>query len=216
MQMSGTEMMRIANLNSMEVQVDVSENDIIRVGVGDQVDIEVDAFLDKIFKGTVTEIANSASNISSGALNTDQVTNFIVKIRINPESYNELVVPGQRFPFRPGMSASVDIYTNEKNDILSVPIQAVTAREIDPDEEDEKDEKEFKEVVFVFSADTVAMKEVKTGIQDDEYIEILEGLGDEDEVVTGPYKTISSKLEDGEEAHIKKEDKDKDKKKNKN
>ncbi|MBT8191518.1 MAG: efflux RND transporter periplasmic adaptor subunit [Bacteroidia bacterium] len=216
MQMSGTEMMRIANLNSMEVQVDVSENDIIRVGVGDLVDIEVDAFLDKIFKGTVTEIANSASNISSGALNTDQVTNFIVKIRINPESYNELVVPGQRFPFRPGMSASVDIYTNEKNDILSVPIQAVTAREIDPDEDDEKDEKEFKEVVFVFSADTVSMKEVKTGIQDDEYIEILEGLGDEDEVVTGPYKTISSKLEDGEEAHIKKEDKDKDKDKKKN
>ena len=212
-QMSGTEMMRIANLNSMEVQVDVSENDIIRVSVGDKVDIEVDAFLDKIVLGTVTEIANSASNIASGALNTDQVTNFIVKIRIDPDSYSELVVPGQKFPFRPGMSASVDIYTNEKHDVLSVPIQAVTAREIDKNKDDDKDDKEFKEVVFVFAADTVAMKEVKTGIQDDEFIEILEGLNPEDKVVTGPYKAISSKLEDGEDAYI--QEKEKDKKKDK-
>ncbi|NNL91570.1 MAG: HlyD family efflux transporter periplasmic adaptor subunit, partial [Saprospiraceae bacterium] len=190
MQMTGTEMMRIANLNSMEVQVDVSENDIIKVSIGDRVEIEVDAYLDKVVEGTVTEIANSASNIGGigSALNTDQVTNFIVKIRINPESYQDLIKPGMQYPFRPGMSASVDIFTNEVKDVITVPIQSVTARE-EKDEDDKpkkedtnkdqkEEDKEFKEVVFVYAADTVAMVEVKTGIQDDEYIEILSGIAD--------------------------------------
>lgn len=215
-QMTGTEMMRIANLSSMEVQVDVSENDIIRVSTEDKVEIEVDAYLDKIFTGTVTEIANSASNVAGAgaALNTDQVTNFIVKIRIDQNSYSDMIVSGKPFPFRPGMSASVDIYTNEVNEALSVPIQSVTAREIEEDNKNKtsetsiSDEKEFKEVVFVFEADTVAMREVKTGIQDDEYIQILSGIAKGDKVVTGPYSAISNKLDDGDNAYVKEEDED--------
>ena len=214
-QMSGTEMMRIANLSSMEVQVDVSENDIIRVNLDDAVDIEVDAYLDKIFKGHVSEIANSASNIGGASLNTDQVTNFIVKIRLDQDSYKDLIIPGQKFPFRPGMSASVDIYTNEIKDVLSVPIQAVTAREIEIEKEDksQKEEKEFKEVVFVYSGDTVAMHEVTTGIQDDEFIQLISGIEDSSSIVTGPYSAISNKLEDGEDVHLKKDKKEKKKKK---
>ncbi len=202
-QMAGTEMMRIANLNSMEVQVDVSENDILRVSKGDMVDIEVDAYLDKIFKGRVTEIANSASNISSqGALNTDQVTNFVVKIRIIAESYREVLADNQKFPFRPGMSASVDIFTNEVSDILSIPIQCVTVREKESD--DSKEEKELEEVVFVMSGDTVKMITVTTGIQDDEYIEIKTGLEVDEKVVTGPYSAVSKKLKDGKKVQLKK------------
>ncbi len=212
-QMTGTEMMRIANLNSMEVQVDVSENDILRVNLNDEVDIEVDAYLDKTFKGEVTEIANSASNISSAgmSLNTDQVTNFIVKIRIDPSSYGGMISDQQKFPFRPGMSASVDIYTNEKSDILTVPIQCVTVREKEDDKKKkDKDEEEQIEVVFVMSGDTVRMAEVTTGIQDDEYIQILTGLEINEDVVTGPYSAVSKKLKEGKTVRIK-EDKKKDK-----
>ena len=224
-QMTGTEMMRIANLSSMEVQVDVSENDILRVNVNDIVDIEVDAYLDKVFKGYVTEIANSASNISSAAasLNTDQVTNFVVKVRIDPNSYNNMSEDGQKYPFRPGMSASVDIYTNEVEDVISVPIQSVTVREKDEENEDgedgeettkkKKNEKEvIEEVVFIKSTDTVKMVVVTTGIQDDEYIEILSGVSLDEEVVTGPYSAVSKKLKDGKTVRIKEEkEKDKDK-----
>ncbi len=207
-QMAGTEMMRIANLNSMEVQVDVSENDIIRVSMDDAVDIEVDAYLDQIFKGRITEIANSASNIGNAAmLNSDQVTNFIVKIRMDADSYKDMLKSGQPHPFRPGMSASVDIYTNKVDDALTIPIQAVTAREIDEDDkknDDKGDEDaQYKEVVFVVNADTVAMKEVKTGIQDDEYIEILSGLEADEEIVSGPYAAISSKLKEGTAVNLK-------------
>jgi len=214
-QMTGTEMMRIANLNSMEVQVDVSENDIIRVSMDDVVDIEVDAYLDKTFKGVVSEIANSASNAGNAmALNTDQVTNFVVKIRMQSESYSQLVSSDAQYPFRPGMSAAVDIYTDQAEEVVSIPIQAVTAREIE-DEDDEKKEatkssdKEYKEVVFVHRADTVSMIEIKTGIQDDEYIQVLSGIEADDEIVSGPYAAISSKLKDGSEVNIKEEKKDK-------
>lgn len=215
-QMTGTEMMRIANLNSMEVQVDVSENDIIKVALNDKVDIEVDAYLDKKITGVVTEIANSASNLATAtSLNTDQVTNFIVKIRINAESYKDLVKPGMLYPFRPGMSASVDIYTEERDSIITVPIQCVTAREIDEDDKKGDEETEFKEVVFKVSADTVSMLEVKTGIQDDEFIEIIEGLSEGDVIVSGPYSAISEKLDNGDAVSIKeKEEKDTDKKDN--
>ena len=211
-QMTGTEMMRVANLNSMEVQVDVSENDILRVSLNDEVDIEVDAYLDEKFKGVVTEIANSASNISSGgvSLNTDQVTNFIVKIRIDPASYRSMLTEGKKYPFRPGMSASVDIYTNEENDILTVPIQCVTVREKDEDEDSKKkdrDDEDLIEVVFVMSGDTVRMAEVTTGIQDDEYIQILSGLEIEEDVVTGPYSAVSKKLKEGKTVRIKKDKK---------
>jgi len=139
LQMTGTEMMRIANLHSMEVQVEVSENDILKVSINDEADVEVDAYLGRKFQGKVTEIANSASNVSSavagGALNTDQVTNFVVKIRIDPTSYADLQTKGKQYPFRPGMSASVDIYTNQAESTLSVPLIAVTVREDDADAE---------------------------------------------------------------------------------
>jgi HlyD family secretion protein len=202
-QMTGTEMMRIANFNSMEVQVEVSENDILRVAVGDTATIEVDAYLDKKFKGIVTEMASSAANTVSGQqvqLTSDQVTNFIVKIRILPESYANL--DDKRMPFRPGMSASVDINTNTEHSIVTIPIQSVTTRE---KKEEKKDstvvnkslEKEIDEVVFVFEADTTRMVKVKTGIQDNEYIQVLEGLEAGQEVITGPYSTVSRKLKNG-------------------
>lgn len=221
-QMSGTEIMRIANLNSMEVQVDVSENDVLRVALNDDVEIEVDAYLDRKFTGRVTEIANSASNTGTSiSLNTDQVTNFIVKIRIDPESYRDIVQKGKKFPFRPGMSASVDINTEIQKDVLSVPIQSVTTREDEKEEEKEgeetkvkkkEDDEEIKEVVFVMLADTVKMVEVKTGIQDDENIEILSGLQEGEEVVDGPYSAISRKLKAGMQVRLEDKEKKKSKK----
>lgn len=210
-QMAGTEMMRIANLNTMEAQVDVSENDILRVSIGDRVDIEVDAYLDRTFTGKVTEIANSASNISSvgGALNTDQVTNFTVKVRIDDSSYQDLLSPGMRYPFRPGMSASVDIYTDKAENLLAIPIQAVTVREVEEEDNKSSDE-EFEEIVFVVEADTVRMAKVSTGIQDDEYIIVTSGLQENETVVTGPYSAVSKKLEEGDNVRIKEDDEDKD------
>jgi len=209
-QMAGTEMMRIANLKSMEVQVEISENDILKVQLDDEVDVEVDAYLDVKFKGIVTEIANSASNISAlgQSLSSDQVTNFIVKIRIDPESYKSVLVSGN-YPFRPGMSASVDIYTSKIEDAISVPIQAVTARLEDEEDEDS----EQKEAIFIYDADTVALKFLTTGIQNDEYIHVLSGLEKGQEVVVGPYSAISKKLEDGSNVTIKEKDEDKKDKK---
>lgn len=231
LQMAGTEMMRIANFQSMEVQVDVSENDINKVAVGNETDIEVDAYLGRKFKGKVTEIANSASNVGTAAavLNTDQVTNFTVKIRVDPASYQDLVHPGKNYPFRPGMSASVDIFTNTAEGTLAVPLIAVTTREnkkeiVDKDApEKEKSSvaaNDIREIVFVTSGDTVAVREVKTGIQDNDFIQILSGLNEGETVVTGPYSAISRKLEGGGRIHVvdkeemrkKNEEKDKDKK----
>lgn len=191
LQMTGTEILRIANMNTMEVQVDVSENDVLRVSLGDAVDIEVDAYLGETFTGKVTEIANSAQSVQS-ATSTDQVTNFTVTVRIDPSSYRG-IKNKVRFPFRPGMSASVDIKTNTKTDILTLPIQAVTTR----DDEKNEDNDEKLEVVFVYATDTVGMVEVKTGIQDDRYIEIVSGLKEKQEVVVEPYDAIMRKLENG-------------------
>ncbi len=218
LQMAGTEMMRVANLRSMEVQVDVSENDILKVSLQDDVEIEVDAYLGRKFKGKVSEIANSASNVGSVggvSLNTDQVTNFVVKIRVDPASYADLLKDGRRYPFRPGMSASVDIFTQMAEGTLSVPIIAVTARDDDKkdekaddkknEDEDEPQAKEvakkdndlIKEIVFVVVGDTVGIREVKTGIQDNDYIEIVSGLQEGETVVTGPYSAIARKLKGG-------------------
>ncbi|TNE63155.1 MAG: HlyD family efflux transporter periplasmic adaptor subunit [Bacteroidetes bacterium] len=211
LQFDGTEMMRIANLHSMEVQVEVSENDILKVSLEDKTDIEVDAYLGRKFKGKVTEIASSASNVAStltgGSLNTDQVTNFIVKVRIDATSYSDLLQKGRRYPFRPGMSAAVDIYTHTADSTLSVPLIAVTAREEEKDKKKEKEEARAKEVsqkedairevVFVISGDTVSMRDVKTGIQDNDFIEITSGLEEGETVVTGPYSAIARKLESG-------------------
>lgn len=213
-QMAGTEMMRIANLNAMEVRVEVSENDIPRVTVGDEVAIEVDAYIDRVFKGKVTQIANSATNAASAAsLTSDQVTNFEVRINIDPASYDDLITPAKPYPFRPGMSASVDIRTEVANGVLSIPIQAVTTRERKENEKPEakpaaleEEEQDLIEVVFVASSDTVRMQKVKTGVQDDTYIEVVEGLKEGDEVVTGPYAAVARKLKSGEEIQIVDED----------
>lgn len=212
-QMTGTEMMRIANLSAMEVQVDVSENDILRVSLNDKVEIEVDAYLDRKFSGHVTEIANSASNISGVAsLNSDQVTNFVVKIRVDSESYKDLLGPNKRYPFRPGMSASVDIRTETMEDVLAIPIQAVTVREKESDDKNKKAaDDELEEVVFVMEADTVRMINVTTGIQDDEYILVTSGLKKGESIVTGPYSAISKKLEQGDIVRVKVEKDEKNK-----
>ena len=213
-QMTGTEMMRIANLSAMEVQVDVSENDILRVSLKDKVEIEVDAYLDRKFSGYVTEIANSASNISGAAsLNTDQVTNFVVKVRVDSESYKDLLGPNKRYPFRPGMSASVDILTETMDDVLAIPIQAVTVREKEDDKDNKKKkaaDDELEEVVFVMEADTVRMVNVTTGIQDDEYILVTSGIEKGETIVTGPYSAISKKLDEGDAVRIKEEKDEKD------
>jgi HlyD family secretion protein len=207
-QMTGTEIMRIANMNAMEVQVEVSENDILNVDLGDKSIIEIDAFGERKFTGVVTEIASSAMNLGATGqvvLTSDQVTNFVVKIRIDVASYEDLTKSNKgRSPFRPGMTASVDIETDERKGVLSLPIQAVTAKEA----EDKDDE--FYEVVFVQSADTVIMKTVTTGIQDDEYIEILTGLEEGEVAVVGPYSAVAKKLEQGDKIYKKEEDDEED------
>ncbi|MBK8516317.1 MAG: efflux RND transporter periplasmic adaptor subunit [Saprospiraceae bacterium] len=228
-QMTGTEMMRISNLNAMEVQVDVSENDILKVKMGDIADIEVDAYIGKKFQGTVTQIANSASNIastSSASLNTDQVTNFIVKIRIDENSYQDIKTKDMKYPLRPGMSASVDIYTDEVKDVIAVPIQCVTVREKDDAKGNKKkaavknDESstdttpsntEYDEVVFLMVADTVKMVKVEIGIQDDEYIMIKSGVKVGDKLISGPYNEVSKTLKSGEKVRVKDDKEDKKK-----
>lgn len=223
-QMSGTEMMRIANLSNMEVNVDVNENDINRLSVGDTANIEVDAFLDTKFKGIITEVANSASIVGTSA---DQVTNFTVKIRILSESYAHLMKDkSMPSPFRPGLSATVDIQTDKKTKILTIPIQAVTVRddtssvndkkkytavkvkEGEAKKENTKEEKvaEEFEYVFIVESGKAKMIRVKTGIQDDQYIEILEGLKDGQEVVTAPYLAISKLLKNDIAVQIVKEE----------
>lgn len=201
--MSGTELMRIADLNRMEVKVEVNENDIVRVNMHDTAIIEVDAFLGEQFKGIVTEIANSANTTG---LATDQVTNFDVKVFLLQDSYRYLIEKGYINPFRPGMSATVDIQTDIKNNILTVPIQAVTTRsdstiteETDnPDQQEEEVmDEELLEVVFIVEDGKAVMKEIKTGIQDNNYIEIIEGLQPDEEVIVAPYTAITNKLKTG-------------------
>jgi HlyD family secretion protein len=201
--MTGTEMMRIADLDRMEVMVEVNENDIVSVNMEDTALIEVDAFLGQKFKGIVTEIANSAKTIG---LTTDQVTNFEVKILLLRESYQTLYDEGYVNPFRPGMSATVDIMTEIESGVLSIPIQAVTTRsdsslaegseETEETEEVKEDgEEEINEVVFVVNDESKAeFIKIKTGIQDNNYIQILEGLEEDDEIITAPYNAISKKL----------------------
>jgi len=188
-QMAGTEIMRISNLNSMEVSVDVNESDINSVSLGDTAEIEVDAYQGKVFTGTVTEIASSANIAGTSA---DQVTNFTVKIRILPESYTALTSgKNASSPFKPGLSATVDIHT-EKATGISVPIQSVTTRE-------QKDTTASPgECVFVYRDGKVKQVAVKTGIQDDTNIQIISGLKGQEEVVSGPFTAISKTLKDGD------------------
>ncbi len=211
-QMAGTELMRISNMNAMEVQVDVNESDVLKVALNDKTEIEVDAYIGRKFKGKVTKIANSASNSGMNtSLTSDQVTNFIVTISIDADSYKDLISKTNKYPFRPGMSASVDIFTEEAGDVLTVPIQAVTTRE---DEEGKDNNDETKEMVFIYSeADTVRAVEVTSGIQDDDYIQVLSGLSDGEKIIVGPYSAVSRKLEEGDEVYEKKEEDKKKKKK---
>ncbi len=204
-QFAGTEIMRIAKLSEMEVMVEVNENDIIRVEQGDTAIVEIDAYLDKEFKGVVSSIANSAKTEGMGI---DQVTNFEVKIFILPESYSDLQKreSAHLSPFRPGMSATVDIQTKTVKDALSVPIQAVTVREDETDnkensedEDNEKDEQSKRvEYVFIFEDGIAKQTPVETGIQDSYFIEIIEGLELEQEVISGPYHAVSRSLKDGD------------------
>ena len=211
--MAGTEILRIADLSEMEIKVEVPENDLPRIELGQEVEIEIDAYLDRKFKGKVVEIAHSANNLVSATgtvnLTSEQVTNFVITIDIDPASYADLVKAGKPYPFRPGMSAFAKILTNTKENIVSVPIQAVATRE---PKELEKSGKartvsrpdsplndDYVEIVFVVEeGDTVNMVEVKTGIQDDEYIEIISGIKEGQEVVTGPYSAVSKKLKQGD------------------
>jgi HlyD family secretion protein len=191
--MAGTELMRVADLSRMEAQVQVNENDIPRVKLGDTALIEVDAYLDQKFKGIVTEIANSAKTTGVSA---DQVTNFDVKILVLPQSYQKLVDAGDKNPFRPGMSATVDIRTQSKPDILTVPIQSVTTRTDTTKIVGTPSEKDIRTLVFVTDGKYALAKDVKTGIQDNSYIEILSGVGVNDKVISAPFSAISKKLSD--------------------
>ena len=209
---AGTEMMVVADLERMEVQVEVNENDIVKVAKYDTAIVEVDAYLNRKFKGIVTEIANSASTTGTTA---DQVTNFDVKVFLLRDSYADLIdsTSGNFYPFRPGMSATVDILTETREDVISVPISAVTTRikKEDGGTEEVKDEtettgdaeekevverEEKQEVVFIYSEGRVRKVEVKTGIQDNNNIEILEGISEGDEVVIAPYNAINKTLKD--------------------
>lgn len=192
---AGTEVMRIADLQNMEVNVDVSENNIILVEMNDTADIDVDAYPDRVFKGIVTEIANSANSTVGSS---DQVTNFKVKIRMLRSSYDDLLdTAGMRkFPFRPGMSANVDIRTESEHNVVAVPIQAVIAKEDESENDSLKSAKDFKKYVFKFHDGRSLLTEVETGIQDDKYIHIKSGLEVGEEVITAPYKAISETLRD--------------------
>ena len=204
--MAGSEILRVANLRNMEVDVDVNENDIVKVNIGDSTIVEVDAYLKKEFKGVVTQIANSAP----GNLAADQVTNFKVKVRILEESYADLTdgKPETYSPFRPGMTATVDIITKISKNAISVPISAIVIKtdtsstkkaygksiEI----EDSPIEEQKFECVFVNENGKAKLRVVKTGIQDDTNIEIVEGLSADDKIITGPYNIVSKTLKPGD------------------
>ena len=221
-QMTGTEILRVANLNNMEVEVDVNENDIVKINIGDSTKIQVDAYLKKEFKGIVTSISNSAS----AATTADQVTNFKVKVRILKESYQDLLEgkPVTYSPFRPGMTATVDVITKRKQKVIGVPISSVVVKsdtaaikKFDLKEEGEdkkvasKSDKKL-ECVFVKVGNKSKIRIVKTGIQDDTNIEIVSGLKKGDVVITGPYTTVTKDLNSGDKVVLKKESDTKEKK----
>ncbi len=191
-QMAGTEIMVISNFDNMEVIVDVNENDILLVKKGDTAVVEVDAYSDRKFKGIVTEISRSANNAGGMQLNTDQVTNFEVKIRLVKSSYTDLLAKSKS-PFLPGMSANVEIQTQVKKDILCLPIEAIGTR-VKDSTKSTSEEDELDEVVFKVENGKAAKIIVFTGIQDSRYIEILSGLKDGEEVIVGPYDAVSKKL----------------------
>jgi HlyD family secretion protein len=228
----GTEMMRVADMSVLEVRVDVGENDVVKVHLGDSADVEVDAYNNRKFKGVVTQIASSTkSGTGAAALASTDVTQYEVRIRLDKNSYSDLIDPAKpkSFPFRPGMNASADIKTKRRDNVLAVPINSVTTRVIGSDKtiadqkkEEEKKKRvegdadetvavnadELEELVFVVQKDgKVKRVKVRTDIQDINYIEIKEGLAEGDEVVTGPFNAISKTLKDGTEVKVVPKDK---------
>jgi HlyD family secretion protein len=202
--MAGTELMRVADLSRMEAQVQVNENDIVRVKNGDTAVITVDAYTDQKFKGIVTQLANSAKTTGVSA---DQVTNFDVKIRVLPESYEKLEKAGNKNPLRPGMSATVDIQTVTKKSVLTVPIQSVTTRTDTTKKETSLATESIRTLLFTTDGKYALGKDVKTGIQDNSFIEILSGIKEGDQVITAPFSAISKRLSDSTMIQIvKKED----------
>ncbi|HEX7844473.1 MAG TPA: efflux RND transporter periplasmic adaptor subunit [Chitinophagaceae bacterium] len=225
----GTEMMTVADMAVLEVRVDVGENDIVKVSIGDSADIEVDAYNNRKFKGVVTQIASSVKT-ASALTSSNDVTNYEVRIRLDKESYKDLIDPSKpkKFPFRPGMNASADIKTRRIDNVLSVPIGAVNARvkgsEMNMDDKKKEDNKrkeeadagntqttvtdELEEIVFVLQKDgTVKKVVVRSGIQDINYLEILSGIKEGDEVVTDPYTAVSKTLKDGMKVKVVPKDK---------
>ena len=220
----GTEMMTVADMSTLEVRVDVGENDIVKINIGDTADVEVDAYNNRKFKGVVTKIASSTAGSSNVLSSSNDVTNYQVRIRLDKESYKDLA--GKAFPFRPGMNASAEIRTKKVENILSVPIGAVNARVRGSDksmEDKRKEEKvikdedaalattndnELEEVVFIMQQDgTVKKMVVKSGVQDMNYIEVVRGLKEGDEVVIGPYTAVSKNLKDGMKVKVVAKDK---------
>ncbi|GAB3905331.1 efflux RND transporter periplasmic adaptor subunit [Larkinella knui] len=226
-QMAGTEMLRIANLNNMEVRVNVNENDIVRVSLGDTADIDVDAYstTGRKFRGIVTEIANTANGLTgtgtsaSSSMSTDAVTEFEVRIKVLNSSYKDLMAQRAKrtYPLKPGMTASVEVITDRRPGVLAVPIAAVTTRgaaqeamnqkpgDNDNNNNAEKPaaqtpakKEEVKEIVFVHQNGKVVQRDVKTGISDFENIEVKSGLKAGDEVVSGPFIAVSKRLKDGD------------------
>jgi HlyD family secretion protein len=229
-QMAGTEMLRVANMGSLEVRVDVGENDVVKVHTGDSADVMVDAYNTRKFRGIVTQIAASTNKTgSAAAAATNDVTNYEVHIRLDPSSYSDLLDPGRAraFPFRPGMNASADIKTRRRENVLAVPITSVAARVKGSDKnlddkkkETKKDEAgidegdapattgEIEEVVFILKADkTVEKRVVKTGIQDINYIEVLSGLKPGEQVVVAPFNAISKTLKNKDKVAVVTKDK---------
>ena len=221
--MAGTEMMRIADLRKIEVRVDVGENDIPKIHLGDSATVEVDAYNNRKFKGVVTQIASSNNGAASLQTSTGtDVTNYKVFIRLLPESYQELLDPSRpkSFPFRPGMSASADIQTKTHENRLAVPMNAVTTRDkndstsknaaseknkdvISTNERTSSDLDDLEVVVFVLQKDgTVKKTKVRTDIQDINYIEILGGINEGDEVITGPYDIVSKTLKNKDKVKV--------------
>ncbi|MBP6624400.1 MAG: efflux RND transporter periplasmic adaptor subunit, partial [Chitinophagaceae bacterium] len=207
-QMAGTELLRVADMSKMKVDVEVGENDIQKVKFGDTANVEVEAYPSRKFKGLVVQISQSSTSIGALQNMTDQVTNYTVSVEIIPESYQDLLEADTRhFPFRPGMSASVEILTKHQLQILSVPINAVTTREDIEEEEIENDKQkkndQIKEYVFVVNEENkTILKEVKTGIQDNQYIQILSGLKEGEQVIIAPFSAIARTLKKDKKVKI--------------
>lgn len=224
-QMAGTEMMTIADMSAIEVRVQVGENDIVKVSIGDSADVKVEAYNNRRFRGVVTKIASSTARTGTTAVSANDATEYAVHVRLDPASYSDLVNPaaGKVIAFRPGMNASADIKTTRADNATSVPVMAVAARVRGSDQsvQERKKEKEggtnneneaaentqlddeLEEVVFVIKADnTLEKRTITTGIQDVNYIQVLGGLKPGEKVVTAPYNAISKTLKQGDKIKV--------------